>query len=468
MKKTIFILLISVGFLSCVKNQPVVNASLIVDVISENQADTSLFMLTPNIFKINQIFYLRNYLQDTILFSLEIPSPNASWLNVIFFQKIKVFSIAKQKKDSIYFEFSEKGIKCAVPSKNCTLEIEYYYMPDYVMFGDSGTLSASVMRVAASWQSWYFTVPNVKFKDIQFTVPDNKKFFVSLPQKIKNNKIYLDCSNIPQYGVTFLVVNPSYYQNFNIGIGKSNFNIFAFKDINITNDSTFFERLYVPKDTVLNTENYAKYLLPLENIEKIFSKNIRADIIDGNISIQNAKMGQAFPVEKNNGFLFMDTACWRDAIGLHEIIHLYNNIMPEKRDSAHYFFNEVMTEFLSTYFYYSIPEKRDSVFLAKITDYNKNYTAKVTIFEIKKNEILMKIDSKSRQLLGSYGPVYQKTPYKLYMFAKDIGEEKFFNLLTLFYKNVKKKNVCTFFDFEKTMKQNGVSDQQWNDFIKDL
>ncbi|MDR3287531.1 MAG: hypothetical protein LBT27_08820, partial [Prevotellaceae bacterium] len=250
MKKTIFILLISVAFLACTNNHPSVSTSLFVEIIPENQVDTSsLFMMTPNIFKINQTFYFKNYQQDTVLLALETPSN--TWLNVIFFQRIKVFSVTKQQKDSVNFEFSEKGIKCAVPSKNCTLEVEYFYGPDYVAFGNSGELSASVTRVASSWQSWYFSVSDVKFKDIQFIIPTEKKFFASLPQKMKNNKIYLDCNNIPQQGITFIVVEPSYYQNFNIDIGKSKFNIFAFKDINVTNDSTLFETLYVPKNTVI-------------------------------------------------------------------------------------------------------------------------------------------------------------------------------------------------------------------------
>jgi hypothetical protein len=467
MKIFLFTSLIVAAFLSCTGNKLAVNASLTVEVIPENLADTSLFILGRNVYKINQYFYFNDYQQDTVFFSLETPSQNA-WLNEIWFQQVTVFSVTEQKQDSIDFEFSEKGIKCAVPSENCTLKLEYYYMPDYIMFGGNRELQSSVVRIASSWQSWYFTLPDMQFKEIQFIVPADKKFFASLPQKIKHGKIHLDCSNIPQHGITFLILEPSYYQIFNVEIGKSKFNIFAFKDINLTQDSTYYETLFVPKDTILDIEKYKKYLFPLANIEKLFDKSIQADIIDGDISIQAAKMGQAFSVGKNGGFLLMDTAFWNDANGLHEMIHLYNNILPEKSDSSHYFFNESMTEFLSTYFYNSVREKRDSVFFAKITDYNKKYTGKERIFEIQKNEIIMMIDGESRHLSGSYGPVYQKTPYKLYMFAQNIGEEKFFDLLILFYKNVKKKNICSFSDFEKIMKQNGVSDKQWNEFIKDL
>jgi hypothetical protein len=468
MKKSIFILLISLVFLSCTNNKSAVSTSLIIDVIPKNQADTSIFSLTRTIFKIKQTFYLQNYQQDTVFFLLETPSPNAAWLNNLFFQKMKVFSIVNDIKDSINFEFSDKGIKCAMPSKNCQFEIFYYYCPDYVMFGSSGILTASVIRVASSWQSWYFTVPDMKFKNIQFSVPEDKKFFASLPQKTERNKIYLDGNKISFYGITFIVAEPPYYQNFSVEISKSKFNIFAFKDIIITNDSTSYETLYVPKDTALNTEIYKKYLLPLANIEKIFGKNIQADIIDGDVSIQTAKMGQAFSVGKNNGFVLMDTAFWKNANGLHEIIHLYNNIMPQKSDSSHYFFNEAMTEFLCSYFYYSNAEKRDSVFLEKIRNYNEKYKEKETIFGIESKAIIMEGEDKNKKLLGTYGIIYQKTPYKLYMFAQNIGEEKFFNILSLFYKNVKKKNICAFSDFEKIMKQNGVSNKQWNDFIKDL
>ncbi|MDR2684578.1 MAG: hypothetical protein LBB53_04265 [Prevotellaceae bacterium] len=339
-------------FLSCTDNKTLVKTTLTVEVIPEYQADTSLFILGRNIFKINQTFDLKNYQQDTVFFELETPSQN-TWLNEIWYQRIKVFSVENQTKKSVDFEFSEKGIKCVAPSKNCSLEIEYYYVPDYVMFGGDGRLTWSVVRVASSWQSWYFTMLDIQFDDIQFIVPDDKKFFASLPQKIKKNKIHLDFTKIKYYGIAFLVVEPPYYQNFKIETGKSKFNIFVFKDINLTSDSTSLDLLYVPKDTVLDIENYKKYLAPLVNIEKLFDKNIQADIIDGDVSVQTAKMGQAFPLGKNNGFVIMDTAFWKNDCGLHEIIHLYNNVLPQKNDSAFYFFNESVTEFVCSYFYYS-------------------------------------------------------------------------------------------------------------------
>lgn len=469
MNKILFKLsFISIVFLSCTTNETIVKTSLVVDVIPENQADTSLCILYQNVFKIQQNFKFKNYLQDTIVLYLE-KSDNA-WLNEFYYQKIAVFLIQKNKKDAVNFIFSENCIKFVTPAKNCKIEVEYYYQPDYLLYSNS-TTKVSLTRVSSTWYSWYFTMPNIKIENIEFNLPKNKHLITSVLRKNNKNKIYLDCTKISDfYGITFLVLENPYYENFNVKIGKNNFNIFALKGTQTTSDSTSFSTMYPPKDTVLSIDKYRNYLLPTLNIEKIFNKHISIDIIDGDVSINDVhKMGMGYPVGINNGFVVMDTAFWNDANGLHEIIHLYNNILPDKKNTSFYFFNESITEFLCTYFSNSTNNKTDSIFIAKITKYNENNTNCESIFNVVKNEFVISNDDTERKYIGgTYGIVYLKTPYKLYQFAQSVGKENFIKLLSLFYKNVQKKKVCNFSDFEKIMKQNGVTNEQWNDFIKDL
>ncbi|MDR2683885.1 MAG: hypothetical protein LBB53_00705, partial [Prevotellaceae bacterium] len=154
MKKLLFIFCTFVIFLSCTDNKTFVKTSLIIDVIPKNQIDTSLFSIYQNIFKIQQTFKLKDYQQDTILFKLE--ANNNAWLNQILYQKLKVFSIISNKKDTLNFEFSEKELKCAVPSKNCKILIEYYFQPDYLIYGEL-PMQVPLTRVSSSWHSWYFT-----------------------------------------------------------------------------------------------------------------------------------------------------------------------------------------------------------------------------------------------------------------------------------------------------------------------
>ncbi|MDR1544356.1 MAG: hypothetical protein LBS50_08140, partial [Prevotellaceae bacterium] len=465
MKKFLFQLFaFSIVFLSCTTNKTSVTTSLFIDVVPENQADTSLCIIFPNCFKIQQEFQFKNYLQDTIILSLE--NSDNGWLNEFLFQKIELFSIVKSKKDTIAFTFSENKIKFASPAKNCKIEIEYYYQPDYVINGNS-TMKVSLTRVSSTWHSWYFTLPNVKIKKIEFDMPENTKLITSLPQKNKKHKVCLDCTKISYYGVTFLVLENPYYENFTVETGKNKVNIFAFKGTQTTSDTTSLSTMYPPKDTVLDIEKYKKYLLPTLNIEKIFDKHISIDIVDGDVSINDVhKMGMGYPIGKNNGFVVMDTSFWNHSEGLHEVIHLYNNILPDRKDTSFYFFNESVTEFLSVYFANSTNNKKDSIFTAKHTKYNDNNKTRKSIFNVVENVFsISDNDTKNKYIGGTYGIVYLKTPYKIYLLAKSVGEDKFISLLSKFYKQVKIKNSCTFPDFQQFMLKNGVTQKQWNDFI---
>lgn len=69
---------------------------------------------------------------------------------------------------------------------------------------------------------------------------------------------------------------------------------------------------------------------------------------------------------------------------------------------------------------------------------------------------------------GTSPLIYQKTPYVIHQFAKQIGEDRFFSILAEFYRNVNQKQICSFSDFEQTFKHNDVTDRQWNDFMKNL
>jgi len=469
MKKFLFLLsFILLVFASCAAKTSV-KTSIIVDVIPENQIDTSsLFSLYKNIFKIQQTFKLQNFQENTILFILE--ANNNAWLNQIFYQKLKVFSINGNTKDTIGFTFSENEIKCAVPSKNCKISVEYYFQPDYLIYGET-PMQVPLTRVSSTWHSWYFITQNIEFEKIQINMPSdkNKSIITSLPQITqKDNKLYLDCKKITYYGVTFLIVESEYYQKFNIKIDNNIFNIYAFKGVEITSDSTSLSTMYPPKDTIFDVSKFKNYLLPISNIERIFNKKIAIDIVDCDYSMTDCVVGQGYTVNKNNGFVVMDTSFWKISEGIHEIIHLYNNIMPDKNDLSFYFFNESMTEFLCSYFYYSTDSQRDSVFNYKNTYYNEHQKNTESIFKVAKNEPVVYNDDTTKYIGGTYGIVYQKTPYKLYQLAKNVGEEKFMGILQKFYHNVKKKHKCSFVDFEKIMKQNGVTNAQWNDFIKDL
>ncbi|MDR2684034.1 MAG: hypothetical protein LBB53_01470 [Prevotellaceae bacterium] len=141
----------------------------------------------------------------------------------------------------------------------------------------------------------------------------------------------------------------------------------------------------------------------------------------------------------------------------HELLHAFCDFSVNKNDSSYYFFGESIIDYLANYFYFT-KQERDSAF---IKNYSKvsNHTS---IFKLSDNSMSAETGE------GTAEVVYIKTPYKIYLLAKSIGEDKFVRLLSKFYKQVKIKNTCTFSDFQQFMLKNGIAKKQWNDFIKDL
>ena len=73
---------------------------------------------------------------------------------------------------------------------------------------------------------------------------------------------------------------------------------------------------------------------------------------------------------------------------------------------------------------------------------------------------------------GGYGGtspiIYQKTPYYIHLFAKEIGEDNFFRFLKEFYSDVQKKKEINITNFKKILNKNGISNNQWQNFINKL
>lgn len=479
MKKYYLSLMILSIFYSC-RVVPQAITSIDVDIIPIAKVDTAKYIaLYPSGFHINQTFKLRNFKQDTLFLKLDYKSVFYSGLDmVLYYQGLKITDI--DTKRNIDFEVYENGIKLPLSSKNANIKIEYFYQPDYMTGEEAEQQTAFMTRVMTDWQSWYFTIPDMKFEEIRFNVPPNKMFFVSKEiQEKKENTYYLNCKNIDSLGITFVVLEPQYYEKFKIDVVKdSYFYVYAFKGFNITNDSSSYASYYVPKDTVLGMDKYSNYLLAVSQIQDFFGKNISASIVDGNLKVSSAKFGMAFPTENNkNTFVLMDTAFWKSSDGLHEIIHLFNDIYPyySKYNKGSSFFKESMTEFLAVYFYYKNTKKIDSVFNEKIKRYNEMFPVDKSIFTNynSDDEVHYNInpDTKAndRNFGIDYGVIIQKTPYKIYSLGRSVGLEKFINILSRFYKEeVNKKTNYDFEIFRKFLLNNGVTTKQWNEFIQNL
>ncbi|MDR1544058.1 MAG: hypothetical protein LBS50_06585, partial [Prevotellaceae bacterium] len=176
--------------------------------------------------------------------------------------------------------------------------------------------------------------------------------------------------------------------------------------------------------------------------------------IDASLADENIVWGRNIKCDSNKYFIMIDTSFWQNTSLVHELLHTFCSFNVDKNDSAYYFFGESIIEYLANYFYFTKQERETSL----IKNYEKvsNHTS---IFKIIDNRMSAETGT------GTAEVVYLKTPYKIYLLAKSIGEDKFVSLLSKFYKQVKIKNSCTFPDFQQFMLKNGVTQKQWNDFI---
>jgi hypothetical protein len=428
--------------------------------------DTSVFCMYDNICKITQTFQLQTYQKDTVWLHLDVSS-QFGFLNPVYFQKIKVEE--KGKKEKIPFSFELNTIKFAIPSENSVIELSYFYQPDYFYMGNE-YMPCVFCPYQQSWFSWYFSASNMEIKSVNFKIPDHVYFFANLPQKRQDHEIELLCDSIPDGGIAFFWMNKLYYEKKAATILENQYNLYLFQGATLVGEEdvdSCYAGLLPAKRSSENLAN--SYLSSLEkdvrNIEKIFPQKVNVDIVDACLDLSQdentIRWGSAFLVSENQMLIIMDTSFWNGHFYTHEMIHAYNDLLPSKNDSAYYFFHESMTEFLAIYCKYDQQKIRDSVYEAKILKYIHSKQDYSTIFEIDKNTTTLEYG-------GTYGIIYLKTPFIINYFAKKIGEEKFIEILTLFYEQARNTGIVNFQELENAFKSNGISNENWSWFVKNL
>ena len=404
---------------------------------------------------------IHNYHQDTLCLILDEPS-KFSFLNAMYFQKMSVEE--KKTKKKIPFVFQSDTLKIVPAKKDCIIEIHYYYQPDYFMMNDQSIFCP----YQQSWFSWYFSIPNMKINNVTVSVPEDLYFFSNLMQKKKEKKkVYLSTDNIPERGISFFWVEKRFYEQVKTSIGTTQHNLYLFKDVVFTGDSSDHQKAYLPLQRINKSMidmRISELNKAVQGIEKVFQKRVSFDVVEACLDIGNGeaavRWGSEFLLSENQSFIFMDTAFWNDHCFTHEMVHAYNDILPSKTDSSYYFFNESMTEYFAIYFRYNKQEK-DSAYEAKILKYINLKQEYISVFEINKSSL-------GFDLGGTYGVVYLKAPFVIDRFAKRIGEDKFFEILFCFYRQIRETKTVNFFEFEKVFKSKGVSNEDWDWFVKNL
>ena len=489
MNKIIFVIFfIGLFFRS---NAQIISTNIFVEVLKEKEfeylfSDTSEnknsnISVFPVIVK--QTINLKNYKEKQIkLFLQNLPYYN-QLLFTEYYKNLEVFSI-KNEIDTIPAKFNFYGDTLIVDvySENIKLIIKYQFQSDYFLRSDEQNTILFFQPQLYGWHSWFFINNDLYLENILFSVPYKEFYFWADNTNAINDSLYkTDISEIENNNISFYIIKKQFYEEKSVTEQNVICNFYFSKGVVIdTTEVVYNGKLdkkisYIPQNTNKIIQNDKIIDKTKEAIQKIidifdYNKSVQLNVVDAYLTIKDFEdnlflWGNTTKVSDNEFWLLVDTSML-SRINFHEFIHPFFDNSLSKNDIAPYFFNESVIEYVAVLLAYPNFKERDSVFNKKNEFYNTLNTNELdckSIFKVVKNEYNM--DGSQG---GSSAVIYEKTPYKIHKFAEDIGSNKFIYILSQFYKNANIKREVSFSDFEKIMKQNGVTNKQWNDFITDL
>jgi hypothetical protein len=481
----VFVFFVCCTFLSNAQQQVTSNLSVeIKNGVSEyflsdsadNRGYMSVFPVT-----VTQTINLQDYQDKQIKLYLQNLPYFHQILFAEYYKNLTVFSL-KNEIDTIPLHFQFNGDTLFVDTDNNTTNfvIQYRFQSDYFLRTSEGQTLIFFQPQLCNWHSWFFAAENMKIENAVFNVPDKEIYFwANNTLKITDFTYKTDLSKITKNNVSFYIIKKSFYNNVSFKEKNVLCNFYLLKNViadttevirnNISDRKISYiaENKFVPQKNTINQIKNA-----IKQIVNIFDnkKNIKLNVVDAYLTIKDFQdnkflWGNATEISNNEYWLLLDTSMLKN-INFHEFIHPFFDNNLSKNDIAPFFFNESMIEYIAVWLSYKSEKQRDSVFNRK-NEFYKNLDVKdlscTSIFKVTENKYNM-----DGTRGGDAAVVYEKTPYKIHKFAKNIGNERFISILSKFYKSANRKGYASFSDFEKIMKQNGVSDKQWNDFIKDL
>jgi hypothetical protein len=294
---------------------------------------------------------------------------------------------------------------------------------------------------------------------------DSVYILTNLPHKKVDNKMIMDVSEVKEEdGVIFVFLEKSFFKKTNFSHKSNNINLYLnTEEIRIPYPNDTISYSFYPGNRVTPqlTDTYItkiksildeldSIIFPLENSEI----NIYDAVLMLKIEGATYRFGVAFPITKDKQFsILVDTSAVFESDLIHELIHAYyNHLLPPEGDTTQLFFGEGLTEYLAKYLQYKDRLIRDSVFHYDMVGNYKAGNYGFSIFQ------------KDNTELGEYCI----TPFMIHVFAQTVGEEKFISILNHFFREGKKQGSFSMELLEKLMKENGVTDKQWNWFVKNL
>ena len=422
---------------------------------------------------VTQEFILEKHTTDTLFLKLDKYNWLQSFAYPQHFLKLTVDIISKNKKQSVKPSFDGINLSIPLPVSSCTVKLNYFYNSDYTIRSMNSHAPHYVWPCEQFNSSWYFTCSDMQIDKVEFNNPYDSLLylFVDAPTYRRNGKIILDMKQINKENINFYLFEKPFFSKTTCIEDANTINIYLDRgQIWIPTPDAFWNNIILPGNRATQAlEDSCKFFISnaLKKIKTIFPpiQGVVIDIFDADLSVNENTIAWGTAASDDNNkhhMVLIDTSMWRDHSLIHELIHLYNPIPYSKDDSTYYFFAESITEYLAVCFRYEDKQKRDLVFNQKIIYFAREPNDDYSIFKLSSNT---RGGNTGR---GSAIVVYDKTPFILHTLAQMIGEDKFYAVLKQFYAKVAEGMAINLPNFEQLLKENGLTDKQWDWFMRSL
>lgn len=439
--------------------------------VQEFQKDTTRFVFNGTyLLHITQNFYFEDY-TDTIELSLTPPS-KFDFLRPFLYQDITF------KTDNglpLDYQYIANKLRFVLP-KGCTkANLDFLFQSDYTMIGNKAMVGVATF-VRNDDQSWYFISPDMYMDSVTAIIPKNLYFFPTQPFYKHNDSLYTTIQKDSLANLSFYLYDKYYYIEHSFSVDEIKVNLYLFKGVKINEGYSneeyslmdvkdiYLVQNWSNEDRIRKVENSIRFIG--ERLSLIFPKrecklDIVESLMDITLGTDTLHWATSLRFSPSYAILLIDTADYNSNVVLHEIIHLYNDILPAKDDSAYFFFYEALTDYIARFLFYTNEQERDSAFMSLRDEYyTDTLNDDISIFEIKK--IYANAEG------GTYKIAFRKVPFLIYSFAKEVGEEKFTKILSEFFHHIGKTKEVNMNVLMKFCKKNGVTNKQWNEFVTKL
>lgn len=476
MKKNLFYLL-CVCTLLCVCSDGA--AALHTNIRAEIKAPQDTGMLW-NMLSVQQDFIVP---ADSAALNLELRHTTTFYfcLNPITRLRAQMPRLQVRINDTICNDFTFDGAHLHIPLRTTaadTVRLLYDCYAANNRFDEAHALTLTSWNAFdAEEGSWYFLPigQETAIDTLEITLPRHLSLFTNMPYQAQNSVCTL---TPPTEGeVSLFLLTNNHYHITNRQTESANIDVWCMKNITVDSISADYMRVYctasdIDSSTIRLRSDRATHWIG--ELCRFFNDSTprHITISDGLFSDGITTFAQTIRTNGVNDYLYGDTSAWNNGTFVHELTHLFFPDYTACHDSARFFFNESLVEYISKVIY----SDYDSATLCNNFQrrYDKLSTAQKAcpVLTITDNSVQYAVneeDSTVYVYMDYCSVIYKKAPYILHLLAQRVGQERFLDILKGYIHYIREERLAmSLSNFNQFLTFHGISNEDWEWFITQL